>query len=228
MAYMNFNTDTKFWSRLTVQSFATIPGAYDKGCIAFHDTSNNGMMSVAGATEGTYEWKPIVHTVEAGTGTSDSGEVTQNGGHVVITFPKSSGGSGNCSKKTIVCNVNASQASPISQLVVVLPDAFNYTSSFLMTTVYTINSKGVIMATLTPKVEVVEIEDNGATINGVKFTFQNQSITEKLKIMILFDQIADEDEPDVYTDTTNEWSTQTTDSEINTRTPADIVKNPGA
>lgn len=224
MAYMNFNTDTKFWSRLTVQSFATIPTVTDKGCIAFYDTSNNGMMSVAGATEGTYEWKPIVHTVEASTGSSDSGEVTQNGGHVIITFPKSGGGSGNCTKKTLVSNVNGSASNPISSVIVVLPQSFDNEKSFLMTTVYSINDKGVIEGTIQPDVTVMKTETDDY---GVRFNFTT-SVKSKIKIMILFDQTADDYNPDVYTNGNSVWSISEAESNIPTRDPGDKNKGLGA
>lgn len=219
MAHMNFNTDTKFWSTLCVQSFSTIPAAPNKGCIAFYDTSNSGMMSVATATSGVFEWKPIVHTVDVGE-QSDDGGVTQDGGHVTISFPKPGGG-GNCSKKTLVSHISASAQNPISTVIVELPNDFDNEKSFLMTTVYTMNDKGAIQSTVQPDVTVVKTEDDNY---GVQFSFDTP-VTEKLKIMILFDQVADDYDPEVYTNGNHAWEEYNQAQDVSARTPGDKNKN---
>ena len=212
MAYMNFNTSTKFWSTLCVQSFDNIiPSIYDKGCIAFHDTSNNGIMSIKSATQGAYEWKPIVHTVVKGTD-SDEGNVVQDGGIVTVSFPKNSGSTGNCTKKTIVSNVSIG-SNYVSNIIVPLPDTFDNTSSFLMTTVYEINDKGSIQSTLTPKVFIV----NSDSSFGVNFEFDPSINNKKIKAMILFDKTADHYDSSVYNNTN--WSTYNASDDIPTRTP---------
>lgn len=221
MAYMNFNTGTKFWSTLCVQAFDSMPTVTDKGCIAFNNAGNNGMMSINGETSGTYEWKPIVHTVEKGPD-SNTGEVTQTGGTVTISFPKdSSGGTGNCTKKTIVSNISIGSTS-ISSIIVPLPDTFDNTSSFLMTTVYEVNDKGGIQSELKPEVSVV----NSDSSFGVKFYFEDSISNKILKVMILFDKTADQYDSSVFNEIN--WELYNASTNIEVRTPDTKIKNAGA
>ena len=94
MAYMNFNTDSKFWKHLQVEGFATLNTPDASGYVAYDSSWNNGIMSIAEKktpeASYTYSWQPLVYSVQKGPGTTDGGSVVQSHGEVIITFPSSS------------------------------------------------------------------------------------------------------------------------------------------
>lgn len=199
MAYMNFNTDTKFWQRLQVQGITTTTAPDASGYVAYDNTYNNGVMSVyeqkvPGEGTGEMAWVPMVYKVQKGTAT-EGGAVVQNHGVVTIQFPNSGPGEG-CSKTTMVANVNATAAAnDVTALAIELPEAFDYTNSFLMTTVYVINEKGVITGIVQPTITLYQREDPslGATRHFINFQFADHAqLAQRFKIMILFHQTANE------------------------------------
>lgn len=191
-SYMNFNTDAKFWKHLQISQLSSLPVINDSGFIAFNTVSNTGVFSVADNEEDSgYGWKPVVHTVqEAFVGSAPS--VSQNGGIVTVDFSKAwvDPSSGNCTKYTIVANVDArNTASTVTSFAVELPEAFDFTNSFLMTTVYKMDDKGNFDGEYSPKVTVYK--RNNTTRYFVNFAFDDHvALAQIFKVMILFDKTA--------------------------------------
>lgn len=194
MAYMNFNTDSKFWKHLQVEGLDPSTNPDASGYVAYNTSTNNGIISVYDSSNDDFRWKSVVHTVNYTTENVNP-SVVQNHGVVTVNFAKGGGGGNtyniDCSTYKIVANVNNTAGG--TEIAVRLPETFDFTNSFLMTTVYEINDKGVFEGESEPKVDIVDrTEGDGQeaqTVSFVRFDFQTQEAAQKrFKIMILFDK----------------------------------------
>ena len=159
MAYMNFNTDTKFWQHLQVEGIQDSATAVDaSGYVAYDSSWNNGLISVyhkKSPTEGELSWEPIVYQVTKSTGSVSGGAVTQNHGVVTITFPPDST-TGGGSVKTFIANIDTANAgNTITSFSIGLPDViYTAATDYISTRVFAVDQYNNHTVEVVPQVTI--------------------------------------------------------------------------
>lgn len=160
MAYMNFNTDTKFWQHLQVEGIQDSESTIDaSGYIAYDSSFNNGLISIyhkKSPTEGVLAWEPIVYQVHKSAGTVSGGAVTQDHGVVTITFPPDGTTGGGGSVKTFIANIDTDNAgNTITSFSIGLPDViYTAATDYISTRVFAVDEYNNHNTEVVPEVTI--------------------------------------------------------------------------
>lgn len=188
MAYMNFNTDTKFWKHLQVEGIDPSTNPDASGYVAYNTSTNNGIISIA--EKSAYSWKPIIHEVVKGNNVS-GGSVTTQGGIVTVCFPDSSGGSS--SIKTFVSNIDVTSvaSTEVTSFGVALPGiVYNANTDYITAVVYAVDAHNNITGIAEPQMSIGTRSINEMDECYITFDFKDHTslITSTYyKVCILYD-----------------------------------------